>query len=120
VTPARIFQLTLLLVLWYFLAGLVFSRVLHIWPSGFEREGFFLGAAALPWSLLALDFYAPTDSVVGAAVRDLLFFAVIAFGIAINAVIVNVLLSATARRLRLRRMLRRQLVRVSGMPRHPR
>ena len=29
---ARIFQITLLLVLWYFLAGLVFSRVLQVWP----------------------------------------------------------------------------------------
>jgi len=117
VTAARIFQLTLLLVLWYFLAGLVFSRVLNIWPSGFEREGFFLGAAALPWSLLALDFYAPTDSLVGAAVRDLLFFVVIAFGIGINAVIVNALLSAAVRRLRLGRALRDQARR---MPRQPR
>lgn len=114
---ARIFQLTLLLVLWYFLAGLVFSRVLNLWPAGFEREGFFLGAAALPWSLLALDFYAPTDSVVGAAVRDLLFFAVIAFGIAINAVIVNALLSAAVQRLRFRRALRSRMART---PRHPR
>ncbi len=92
-TAPRIFQLTLLLVLWYFLAGLGSSRVFNIWPSGFEREGFFLAAAALPWTLLALDFYAPTDSVVGAVVRDALFFAVIALGVAVNAVMLNAALA---------------------------
>jgi len=90
---ARIFQITLLLVLWYFLAGLVFSRVLQVWPQGFERGGFFLGAAALPWTLIALDFYAPTDSTVGAIVRDALYFAVVAFGIATNAVLLNAALA---------------------------
>lgn len=107
-TAARIFQIMLLLVLWYILAGLVFSRVLQVWPAGFEQEGFFLGAAALPWTLLALDFFRPADSVAGAVVRDALFFVVIAFGIAANAVIVNLLLSAAARRVRLRRTLNRQ------------
>jgi hypothetical protein len=102
VKALRIFQITLLLVLWYFFAGLVFSRVLGIWPAGFEREGFFISAAALPWALLALDFYAPTDSPYGAVVRDALFFVVIALGIAANAVIVNGLLRAGVNRLRLR------------------
>ncbi len=93
----RLFQLTLLLVLWYQLAGLVFSRVLGIWPSGFEHEGFFIAAAALPWTLLALGFYAPTDAPLAAAVRDLLFFALIAFGIAINALVLYGMLAATLR-----------------------
>ena len=98
---SRIFQITLLLVLWYFVTGLIFSRVLQVWPDGFEREGFFLGGAALPWSLLALDFYQSTDSPVGAVVRDALFFVVIAAGVAVNAVIGNHLLGAALRQIRL-------------------
>jgi hypothetical protein len=103
----RIGQITLLLVFWYFLAGLVFSRWLGVWPEGFEREGFFLVTAALPWSLLALDFHRPTDSIVGAAVRDMLFFVLLGLGIAVNAVIAKLLLAGAARRLGLARAIRR-------------
>jgi len=106
ISAERVFQITLALVLWYFLAGLVFSRVLGVWPEGFEAEGFFLTGAALPWSLLALGFYLPTESPSGAAVRDLLFFAVIAGGIAVNAVIVHGLLRSVLAQLRLRRQRR--------------
>lgn len=107
-TAARVFQVTLLLVLWYFLAGLVFTRALGLWPDGFEGEGFFLVGAALPWSLLALDFYQPTDSVLGAAVRDVLFFAVVAIGIAANAAILDAALGVVARRLHLAQAIARQ------------
>ncbi len=104
---ARLFQLTLVAVLWYLLTGLICSRVLGIWPEGFEGEGYFITAAAVPWSLLALDFYHPTDSPVGAAVRDLLFFALIAGGIAVNAVIVGSMLRGLLKVLRLDRRIRR-------------
>jgi hypothetical protein len=93
----RVFQITLLLVLWYFFAGLVFSRWLAIWPAAFEREGFFLIAAAMPWALLALDFHAPTSSIVGAAVRDMLFLVLLGLGIAANAAIINTLLARLGR-----------------------
>lgn len=106
-TNQRLFRLTLLLVLWYFLSGLVFSRVLALWPSGYEAQGFFLIAAALPWSLLAIEFYAPTDSVLGAAVRDLLFLLLLAFGIAVNAVVAATLVRALLKQARLRLRLRR-------------
>jgi hypothetical protein len=106
-TAVRLFQTTLLLVLWYFVAGLVFSRWLDIWPDGYEREGFFLVAAALPWSLLALDFHRPTDSLAGAAVRDMLFLMVLGLGIATNAVIARFAVGATARGIRESKMLRR-------------
>jgi hypothetical protein len=107
VGATRLFGITLLLVLWYFLAGLVFSRVLQVWPDGFEREGFFLSGAALPWSLLVLDFYQATDSPVGAVVRDALSLVVIAAGIAVNAVIGNYLLGAIWRQMRRSQALRR-------------
>jgi hypothetical protein len=103
----RIFQLTLVVVLWYLLTGLICSRVLGVWPEGFEREGYFITAAAVPWSLLALDFYQPTDSPIGAVVRDLLFFALIAGGIAVNAVIVGGMLRGVLKVLDLDRRIRR-------------
>jgi hypothetical protein len=98
VTALRIFQITLVLVLWYFLAGLVFTRWLGVWPADIEREGFFLIAAAMPWALLGLDFYAPAHSIVGAAVRDVLFFFLLGLGIAANAAIVNAVLTHLGRR----------------------
>jgi hypothetical protein len=106
-SPLRLFQVTLALVLWYFLAGLTFSRVLGVWPPGYEAEGFFLTGAALPWSLLALGFYGPTESALGAVVRDCVFLALIAGGIAVNAVIVQGLLRGLIRELRLALRLRR-------------
>jgi hypothetical protein len=109
VTALRIFQVTLLLVLWYFFAGLVFSRWLGLWPQGFEREGFFLIAAAMPWALLALDFHAPADSLLGAAVRDLLFLLWLGCGIAANAAILSALLAVAARRIGVERALRRNV-----------
>lgn len=81
----RFVEITLLLVLWYFLAGLIGERVLEVLPRDIAGEAFFLARAALPWSLLALDFVEPARSGLGAVVRDLLFFAVAAGGIAINA-----------------------------------
>jgi hypothetical protein len=117
----RIFQITLLLVLWYFFAGLVFSRWLGVWPPDFEREGFFLTAAALPWALLALDFHQPTNSVLGAAVRDALFLFLLGLGIAANAAIANRLLARLARAFALEHALRRNLAdvrrrRAAGRP----
>jgi hypothetical protein len=106
-SAVRLFQITLALVLWYFLAGLTFSRVLGVWPPGYEAEGFFLTGAALPWSLLALGFYLPTDSHLGAVVRDLLFFGLIAGGIAINAVIVHGIARTLLAQVRLALRLRR-------------
>ncbi|WP_295881245.1 hypothetical protein [uncultured Thiohalocapsa sp.] len=105
----RIFQITLLLVLWYFLAGLVFSRWLGVWPQAYEQEGFFLIAAAMPWALLALDFHAPTTSAVGAAVRDSLFLLLLGLGIAVNAAILNALLAGAARRIAVEHALRRNV-----------
>jgi hypothetical protein len=113
----RIFQVTLLLVLWYFLSGLVFSRWLGIWPAGFEREGFFLIAAAMPWALLALDFHQPTHSVPGAVVQDALFLLILGLGIAANAAIINVLLTRLARTLALEHALRRNVAAARHRPR---
>jgi len=118
----RLFQITLALVLWYFLAGVVFSRVLGIWPPGYEAEGFFLTGAALPWSLLALGFYLPTDSVLAAVVRDCLFLALIAGGIGFNAVIVRGLLRGLIQETRLLprlRQLRRQREQVQASANRP-
>lgn len=106
-SAARIFALTLALVLWYQLAGLLFSRILGVWPAGFEAEGFFITGAALPWSALALAFYFPTESLVGATVRDLLFLALIAFGIAANATIGFLVIRGLWWRLRFGTKLRR-------------
>jgi hypothetical protein len=105
----RIFQVTLVLVLWYFLAGLVFSRWLGLWPEGFEREGFFLVAAAMPWALLTLDFQQPAHSVLGTAVRDVLFLLLVGLGIAANAAILNGLLTRLARAVALEHALRRNV-----------
>ena len=106
-SAGRISQITLLLVLWYFLAGLVGSRVLGLWPTGFEGEGFFLVGAALPWSLSMLGFYQPTDNPFGALTRDLLFFVLLAGSIAVNAVIANAIIGRLIRGRKLQRSIRR-------------
>jgi hypothetical protein len=109
VSAARIFQITLLLVLWYFLAGLVFSRWLGVWPEDFERQGYFLTAAAMPWALVTLDFQQQANSVLGAAVRDALFLLLLGLGIAINVAIANVLLVRLLSALALQRAVRRNV-----------
>ncbi len=113
-----VFRIALVLVLWYFLAGLIFSRWLQIWPAGFEEEGFFLVSAALPWSLLTLDFYQQADSALGAAVRDILFLLVLGFGIAANVTIAALALKTLVLRLALDHTIQRHL-RAMARPRSP-
>ncbi len=109
----RFVGITLLLVLWYFLAGLIGERVLNVVPAGLSDEAFFLAHAALPWSLLALEFLTPAHSELGGAVRDLLFLAVAAAGIAVNAW----LLYASLRRLLRHRKFRATIAAVGARPR---
>ena len=109
----RLIELTLALVLWYFLAGLVFERVLGVLPAGYASEAFFLAGAALPWSALLLGFLEPAHSPFGAIVQQALFLFLTACGIALNAWLLDQVLlrgwrlareqAALARRRRLRR-----------------
>ncbi|HYN77940.1 MAG TPA: hypothetical protein VES73_09115 [Lamprocystis sp. (in: g-proteobacteria)] len=88
----RLLEITLALVLWYFLAGLVFERVLGVLPSGFANEAFFLAGAALPWSALLLGFLEPAHSALGGVVQQALFLVLTAFAIALNAWLANFVL----------------------------
>jgi hypothetical protein len=99
VNAKRLTELTLALVLWYFLAGLVFERVLAVFPPGSSREAFFLAGAALPWSALLLDFLEPAHSALGGVVQESLFLVLIAGGIALNAWLADRVLVRLLRRL---------------------
>ena len=107
ITAKRLFELTLALVLWYFLAGLVLERVLGVLPAAFSREGFFLAGAALPWSLLLLGFLEPANSAAGAIVRDALFFVLVSLAIAVNALLIHQTLRQVWRLARIRAAIRR-------------
>jgi hypothetical protein len=93
----RLFEVTLTMVLWYFLAGLVFERVLDVLPADCSREAFFLAAAALPWSALLLDFLDTPHSPLGAVVQQALFLVLTAGAIALNAWLVDQVLLRTYR-----------------------
>jgi hypothetical protein len=95
----RLTEITLALVLWYFLAGLVFERVLAVFPTGASREAFFLAGAALPWSALLLDVLAPPRSALGGVVQETLFLVLTAGGIALNAWLADQVIVRLLRRL---------------------
>lgn len=98
----RLVEITLALVLWYFLAGLVFERVLAVLPPGSSQEAFFLAGAALPWSVLLLGFLEPPHSALGGVVQQALFLVLTAFSIALNAWLVDRVVVQSLRMLRLR------------------
>lgn len=99
----RLVEIILVLVLWYFLAGLVLGRVLHVLPPDADREGFFLASAALPWSVLLLDFLEPPRSVLGGMVQQALFLVLTAGAIAWNAWLLNQVVVQAIRLGRIRR-----------------
>ncbi|WP_295389851.1 hypothetical protein [uncultured Thiodictyon sp.] len=99
----RLVELILVLVLWYFLAGMVLGQVLHVLPPGYDREAFFLAGAALPWSLLLLDFLAPPRSALGGVVEQVLFLVLTAGAIAVNAWLLNQAVVQAMRMIRIRR-----------------
>lgn len=98
----RLIEITLVLVLWYFLAGLVFERVLAVLPPGYDREAFFLAGAALPWSALLLGFLEPPHSALGGMVQQALFLVLTAVAIAVNAWLVDQVVVQTWRLVRIR------------------
>jgi len=98
----RLIEITLALVLWYFLAGLVFERVLAVLPPGYDREAFFLAGAALPWSVLLLGFLEPPHSALGGVVQQALFLVLTGFAIALNAWLVDQVVVQTWRLVRIR------------------
>lgn len=95
----RLTEITLALVLWYFLAGLVFERVLEVFPAGSSHEAFFLAGAALPWSALLLDVLGTPRSALGGVVQEALFLVLTAAGIALNAWLADLVLVRVLRRL---------------------
>ncbi|WP_295454458.1 hypothetical protein [uncultured Thiodictyon sp.] len=99
----RLVEITLTLVLWYFLAGLVLGRVLHVLPPEYDHEAFFLTSAALPWSLLLLDFLEQPRSALGGVVQQALFLLLTAGAVAWNAWLVNQMVVQTIRLGRIRR-----------------
>ena len=99
----RLVELTLALVLWYFVAGLVFERVFNLVPPGYDREAFFLAGAALPWSVLLLDFLETPHSALGALVQQGLFLVLTAAAIALNAWLLHQVVVQTIRLVRIRR-----------------
>jgi hypothetical protein len=52
-----------------------------------------LAIASTPWSLLALELFRPMDSLLGEVVRDFAYLSLMAAGVALNAVLLNSLLT---------------------------